>query len=47
MLFDVEGVGPLNLAAVTALLLGVTLFAAYLPARRACRVEPMKALRCE
>jgi predicted permease len=47
MLFDVQAVDPLSLAAVTALLLGVTLFAAYLPARRACRVEPMKALRCE
>jgi ABC-type antimicrobial peptide transport system permease subunit len=32
---------------VTSVVLVVTLFAAYVPARRACRVNPTDALRCE
>jgi predicted permease len=47
MLFGIHATDPLSLAAAVALLLAVTLFAAYLPARRACRVEPMVALRYE
>ncbi len=47
MLFGVSGTDPLTLAAVSFLLIGVTLLARYIPARRAVSVDPVIALRSE
>jgi hypothetical protein len=47
MLFGVGGMDPVTLSAVSLLLVGVSLLAAFVPARRATRVDPARALRVE
>jgi putative ABC transport system permease protein len=47
LLYDIRPGDPATFFAVSAILGLVALFACWLPARRASRVDPMEALRCE
>jgi len=47
LLFGVSPTDALTFALVSALVIGVALFACYLPGRRAMKVDPLEALRYE
>ena len=47
MLYGLKGTDPISIAVAVFLLSSAALVAGYIPARRASRINPLSALRCE
>jgi ABC-type lipoprotein release transport system permease subunit len=47
LLFEVRPTDPMTFTVIALLLIAVALLACWIPARRAARVDPMVALRCD
>jgi predicted permease len=46
-LYELSPLDPVSISIAVAIIAAMTIFAAWLPARRATRIDPMTALRCE
>jgi putative ABC transport system permease protein len=47
LIFGIAPHDPVTIIGAVAVLLGVAVLAAWIPARRAARIDPMEALRYE